>query len=53
MPGVTLDLAALIGSDEAIAERVECALAGIAAGAAAPATQPTPAHAPRAERRRK
>jgi len=55
VPGVTFDLAALIGSDEAIAERVDCALAGIAAGAVPPATRstPAPAPAPRVQRRRK
>jgi len=31
VPGVTSDLAALVASDDAIAERVDCALAGIAA----------------------
>ena len=30
VPGVTSDLAALVASDDAIAERVDCALAGIA-----------------------
>jgi AcrR family transcriptional regulator len=34
VPGVTPDLAALIASDAAIAERVECALAGLAVPAA-------------------
>jgi len=37
VPGVTIDLAALIASDAAIAERVECALAGLAIPASTPA----------------
>jgi len=37
VPGVTIDLAALIASDAAIAERVECALAGLAVPGPGPA----------------
>jgi AcrR family transcriptional regulator len=38
VPGVTQDLAALLASDDAIAERVDCALAGLAVPADAIAT---------------
>jgi len=38
VPGVTLDLTAVIASDAAIAERVDCALAGLAPRARAAAT---------------